>query len=365
MLQRNGTYYAQFYDQDRNPKRRRFSLKTDDKTIARKKLSEWERAFEFGEWDPWLEAPSVLTEPRATRKQIGEALDEFIEAKRLAGRAEKTIEKYRYDVRRFVDVVGPRKACEAARAPHVRAYLRQGGVTRSTQRTRYKLVSSFLRWCQRQGYMSHDPLMRVEVPKQGDKLPKALTMDELDAICDAVRKDYRRKRKEVGLIEGDLIWMVDCFRFMAWTGLRVSETARLKWGHVSFDDGLIYIYKQKNQNEETIPLNVKARAVLEGMERGTPEEFVFHSPRSKTRTAKTFRHAIARHFKRYKEKAEIDRDVTPHSLRHLHGYLLAANGCSAFVIKEALRHASIQQSSQYVKMAGVGLKTRIDEALSG
>jgi integrase/recombinase XerD len=365
IITRNGILYAQFYDQDRSPARRRFSLKTDDRSLARQKLARWERAYQLGEWDPWIELPSAIDEGKRKRVQLQEAFSQFIEAKRLAGRAESTLSEYRWNVSKLVERVGEQKAPEAVSASHVRKYLQQGGVKASTQRKRYQLAKGFLSWCEEQGYLSTSPVSKIELPEQGKRIPQAVTLEELDRICTAVREDYKRKRAEVNLLEGDLIWMVPCFRFMAFTGLRTSEAGRLRWGHLSFTEGLIYIYEQKNQNEETIPLNDRARSVLERMNREPNDHFVFRSPRSDAtdRRAKTFRHALARHFKRFKNMAGIDRDVTPHSLRHLFGFLLAQGGCSAFVVKEAMRHSSIKHSSTYVQLAGKSLGEQVNDAL--
>jgi integrase/recombinase XerD len=366
IIERSGTLYAQFYDNNRSPKRRRFSLKTRDRTLARQRLAKWERAYELGEWDPWIETPSDIGEKRRSRIQLQDALSEFIDTKRLAGRAESTLDAYEQNVGMLIGRVGRQKTPEAVKPIHVRAYLQEGDVKRSTQRKRYKLANAFLSWCETQEYLSASPMRKVQLPKQGEQMPKAITLDELGAICDAVRRDYERKRKEVNLVEGDIIWMADCFRFMAFTGLRISEVARLRWGHVDFENGLLYIHEQKNQNEETIPLNRRARAVLDEMEQEPDSYFVFRSPRTdpQERAASTFRHAVARHFKHFKNMAEIERCVTPHSLRHLFGFLLARGGCSAFVVKEAMRHASIEQSSIYVRLAGESLKEQVNAALS-
>jgi integrase/recombinase XerD len=367
IIERSGTLYAQFYDNNRSPKRRRFSLKTGDRTLARQRLAKWERAYEIGDWDPWLEHPSAIGEKRQKRIQLRDALQNFLSTKRLEGRTESTLDEYERNVGKLFERVGGAKTPEAIKSTHLRSYLTSGGVKRSTQRKRYALANSFLSWCVRQDYLSKSPMRQIQLPKQGEQIPKAITLDELDAICEAVRRDYARKRKEVNLVEGDIIWMADCFRFMAFTGLRISEAARLRWGHIDAENGLIYVYQQKNQNEETIPFNDRARSVLDEREREPDDYLVFRSPRSSPtkRAESTFRHAVARHFKHFKNMAGIERRVTPHSLRHLFGFLLARGGCSAFVVKEAMRHASIEQSSAYVRLSGLSLKEQVDSAMQG
>lgn len=55
LLTRNGTFYLDLYDAERDPPRKRLSLKTTDKTTAQELRGQLVRAYRLGEWDPWLQ----------------------------------------------------------------------------------------------------------------------------------------------------------------------------------------------------------------------------------------------------------------------------------------------------------------------
>jgi integrase len=154
------------------------------------------------------------------------------------------------------------------------------------------------------------------------------------------------------------------FWFAFYTGMRASELGRLRWDHIDFERGLIYIYQQKNKKEQTIPLIEKAREVLSGLERGEPEEFVFTSPRQTgtERSIESFRDRVSRAFTRARRLAEIDRPITFHSLRHGFCTMLAQAGKPAYVIKAAARHSDIQTSMIYVNLSNKHLKSEMDDA---
>jgi len=78
---RNGNYQAQFYNPDRSPTRKRFSLRTSDKAQARRKLSELEETAEAGEFDPWRDDPFDYRTPERAKLPLSEAIEQFAEQK--------------------------------------------------------------------------------------------------------------------------------------------------------------------------------------------------------------------------------------------------------------------------------------------
>jgi integrase/recombinase XerD len=91
---------------------------------------------------------------------------------------------------------------------------------------------------------------------------------------------------------------------------------------------------------------------------------VFRSPRveSKERSAKRFREHLSRKFAEYRDEAGVRSSLTVHGLRHGFATRLAENGASAFVIKQAMRHESVQTSMKYVHMANEALKAEVEDA---
>ncbi len=134
---------------------------------------------------------------------------------------------------------------------------------RTTQDCRYRHVGAVLRWCDYENVID-----RVEKPRTGDKLPKAVREDELRSICREAVKDYRKKRRSGYCRPREIVWIVPAIRFAYLTGLRGSELARVRWRHVDLERQQLTIRKQKSGNESTIPLVEPARELLRALHDG-------------------------------------------------------------------------------------------------
>jgi integrase len=205
----------------------------------------------------------------------------------------------------------------------------------------------------------------VEKPRKPNKLPKAITVIGLESLCEALRADYREKHEKRQVQKGEMLWRIPLFWFGLYTGMRRSELARMRWEHIDFERHLIYIFKQKNNKEQTIPLSKQARAVLSDspyVRRGEPRDFVFRSPgfTRKSRSARNFGERASAAFRKAREKAGLPDTISFHSLRHGTATALAEAGKSAAVIKEVMRHADISTSLRYVHLANEYLKREVE-----
>jgi integrase len=190
-----------------------------------------------------------------------------------------------------------------------------------------------------------------------------VTVSDLEAICRALRTDYERKLEGVGCSEGELIWHIPLFWFALYTGMRISELARLRWQDIDFDHKLIYIRTQKNRKEQTIPLNSKAREALTDIGREKQSHYVFTSPNGprEERRIRTWCQNVSKTFSRYRDEAEIERRVTFHGLRHGFCTLLAEAGKTAATIQAATRHEDIVISMQYVHLTNRHIRRELED----
>jgi len=108
LIKQHGRYALQFYDAQRTPQRKRIALLTGDKRTATGKQRELEHDYLKGLFDPWVHDPYAYKteqapiEPRA----IGEAVSDFLDAKRQQGRAENTLRTYYHILGLFARTVG-------------------------------------------------------------------------------------------------------------------------------------------------------------------------------------------------------------------------------------------------------------------
>ena len=364
LIERDGRFYAQFHEESRTPPRKRFSLKTTKKRTARKLMVRFEDEYLLGEFDPWTDDPWTYDEEEHSALGIGAAKTQYLDRKRSDGRAENTIRTYKEVIEGLIDAVGKNTVLDRVTTAEVRAFMRDPSLAKATQRKRFNQLRTFFRWSVKEKILKDNPLDDLEAPEKPDKLPKAITEEEMEKVCKAVHEDYKAKREKGHVQVGGLIWRVPLFRFALYTGMRGSEIARLRWGHLDFDNDLIYIREQKNRKEQTIPLISKSQRALADVQQGESEDYVFRSPsfEGQERNPKWFRENVSDAFRKARRDAGLREGLCFHSLRHGFCTMLAEAGKSAVVIKEAARHADISTSMRYVHMANEQLKADVEDA---
>jgi integrase len=127
-----------------------------------------------------------------------------------------------------------------------------------------------------------------------------------------------------------------CF-FSAVTGMRSGEQIRLKWSDIDNPPGYIRISpKQKNKEEQRIPLNDTAREILDKYKKDVGKVFRFRTESW-----------VSQKFKAYVRKAELPDHFHFHSLRHTFGTQAIASGVDVRTLQKLMRHASIDTTLIY------------------
>ena len=355
LFNRNGSFYAQFEDAGRTPKRRRLSLGTKDKRLARQLLQRADEAYRLGRFDPWVQTLGAVEPERpAAPVSVSDAVAAY-----LADRADALRPTTRVDresvLRRFGDAVGPAVPVARLTADDLKPFCLADDVAEGTRRKRVAYVRIFLKWCRAQGHVSTNVGATLRNPRKVDPARsvhrKAVTPDELAAICDEAEKSRHA-------------WKARMYRFAFYSGLRVSEVARLGWQDVDLDARTIAIGEQKSGRTSVLPLSRKAVAVLYEIADDADSGHVFVSPRQRkpARNVRAFCANANKDFVAFAKAAGVGRPVTFHGLRHGFASHLAENGASAWVVKEACRHSSVAVSQVYVTLANKTLAAELDAA---
>lgn len=365
----NGTYYADFYDSNRSPHRKRFSLKTSNKRSARRKLTELEDAFVEGAFDPWASGkrsdPFNYDRPeQSERLTVQEAIDRFAAAERNEGRSERTVDTYRGIWRRYTEQVGSDTLIAEVQASDVSAYCHDESVSAATRHKRWRHLHSVFNWGFENGLFNSLATEEVTPPKKEEKLPTPVRKEDLPLLCRAVAEEYREKRQKGNCRPRQLIWAIPVFRWAFYTGMRATEIGRLRWEHVDLERGLVRIERQKNNKAQTIPIVRKARNVLRHAPMLRPSEgYVFRTPNAaiKNRNPKTFAETASRRFCKARRRSEIDRKLTFHDLRAGFATALADAGKSAHVIRDAMRHADLTVALKYVSVSNSRMHAELED----
>ena len=178
----------------------------------------------------------------------------------------------------------------------------------------------------------------VEYPKVDNKKTEDLTTEQLDALFYAIDTDENKEAASF-------------MKLVLYTGLRRSELFKLKWKHVDFRKGFIFIVDPKGGQSQTIPMNDSARKILSLLEKAE-SPYVFPGKDGKQRVT------IARPINRIKKRAGLPDDFRPlHGLRHVYASMLASSGkVDMYTLQKLLTHKSPAMTQRYAHLRDETLK---------
>ncbi len=222
-----------------------------------------------------------------------------------------------------------------------------GARPRSTAR-QLSSFRRFFRYLVREGVIKEDPTAQIAMPKIGRSLPKSLTEAQVDALLAAPQTSDPLGYRDRAMLE-----------VLYATGLRVSELVSLKHGQVNQNQGVIRIVGKGNR-ERLIPLGEEAVRWLSEFVRGARSEILldrqtdhlFPTRRGDRMTRQAFWHII----KRYAKKAGIDRELSPHTLRHAFATHLLNHGADLRVVQMLLGHSDLSTTQIYTHVARERMK---------
>lgn len=187
-----------------------------------------------------------------------------------------------------------------------------------------------------------DVSLKINIPKFYRKLPNILTIEEVDNLLDINLKspfDYRNK----AMLE-----------LMYSSGLRVSELINLKLSDIDLDNNYVRCFGKGNK-ERIVPIGEVAIEYLkiyineyrDSMKKGYYTENIFLNNHGKNITRQGFFLII----KQIAKEKDIDKNITPHMLRHSFATHLLNNGADLRTIQEMLGHANLSTTQVYTNVS--------------
>jgi integrase/recombinase XerD len=263
------------------------------------------------------------------------------------GLAVNTLESYGRDLRQYAAYLAATDAGSFERATRaiVVGYLlhmqRQGKATATIAR-RLAALKAFYQYLVQERRMAEDPTANLESPKLERRLPRVLTVAEVEEILrqpDGSTPSGLRDRAMLELLYA--------------TGIRVSELTSLNMGDVNLGQGYLRCLG-KGGKERMVPIGSAAvDSVREYLERGrgrlvrdARERALFVNHHGRRLTRQGFWKIV----KKYAEQAKIDKEITPHTLRHSFATHLLENGADLRSVQEMLGHADISTTQIYTHL---------------
>jgi site-specific recombinase XerD len=200
-------------------------------------------------------------------------------------------------------------------------------------------LRSFYRWAVRRRHVKHSPTADLAPGERDRPLPRALPawqirqlLAKLDQILYDLDADERAEWERNRMI-------VLCYLY---TGLRLSELARLTWNRVDLDEGFITVIQGKGRRDRRIPIHVRLLQELRVWSRTSVSGPLFRSRRGGPLSSA----GISEMFRRF-VKRKLGIDCTPHQLRHSFGTDLRRGGADLREIQQLFGHANLNTTAIY------------------
>ena len=264
-----------------------------------------------------------------------------------------TVASYMRDIRQFSAYLSeveelPAESCDRDCICRYVQHLTNQGKSPATISRTIASLKSFYRFCVDSGLLAENPVHNIPQPKAEKKLPQILTGREVELLLEQPKyvdvKGYRDK----AMLE--LLYA---------TGMRVSEMIALNVSDVSLVGS--FVKCENNDKFRIIPIYPAAVKALSAyltdirpkMVSDSSETALFVNLSGERMTRQGFWKII----KHYQETAQIDKDITPHTLRHSFAAHLLENGADLHSLQEMLGHSDISSTQIYTQVIKQNLKS--------
>lgn len=220
--------------------------------------------------------------------------------------------------------------------------LQKKGRATSTISRNLASIRSFYQYISKNKIIEQDPTSELESPKVEKKLPQILSTKEVELLLEQPKCTDLKGYRDKAMLE--LLYA---------TGIRVTELISLNLTDINLEMG--FIKCNKGTRERMIPIGSMAIAAIQeylSKSRGlliqkSDEKSLFVNINGRRLTRQGFWKII----KQYKNQAKINKDITPHTLRHSFAAHLLENGADLRSIQEMLGHSDISSTQIYAQMA--------------
>ena len=267
-----------------------------------------------------------------------------------------TVSSYMRDIRQFAGWLRAEEDIEIVDAAqsNIDGYLKHLAEMNKSNATQSRALASlknFYKYVVDSGFRDESPVVDIHLEREEKKLPQILTDREVDALLaqpsDADPKGIRDRAM---------------LQVMYATGMRVSELVSLDLEDVNFSLRLISVGDRKVRR---IPLYPEALEALQNYVSNARGEMLAN-PEEKALFvnvggARMSRQGFWKLLKHYQGMAHIDKEITPHTLRHSFAVHLLENGADLGSVQELMGHSDISSTQVYTHMINQKLKAVYDK----
>ena len=265
--------------------------------------------------------------------------------------SDNTLQSYKRDLKQFKRYL---EACELnynhVKESDIQDYIKEleeKGKKPSSISRCIASIRSFYQFVLKNKKIKVDPTKNIKSPKIEKRVPSVLTSKEVELLLNQPKDVDLKGIRDKAMLE-----------FAYATGMRVTEIISLNIDDVNLEEGYVtckHANKQRNIPLGTISLKALREYIEEARDvliKTESEQALFVNINGSRLTRQGFWKII----KYYKEQAHINKDITPHVLRHSFATHLLQNGADLKAIQTMLGHSDISSTQVYMQFQDEGIK---------
>ena len=257
--------------------------------------------------------------------------------------SENTVQSYRRDLMQMITYLEEKEIREAAKVTKTSLHgyilhMEEQGKAATTISRMMAAMKAFFNYECMQACIRRNPAESLHAPKVEKKAPVILSVDQVSALLAQPSGQTPKEIRDKAMLA--LLYA---------TGIRVSELIGIQMEDINMNIG--FLVCRDGERERTIPFGRSAKAALEeyleharnDLLRGKGSDYFFVNCTGGAMSRQGFWKII----KYYGEKAGIEEDITPHTLRHSFAAHLIARGADMRAVQTILGHSDMATTQMY------------------
>ena len=257
--------------------------------------------------------------------------------------SENTVQSYRRDLMQMITYLEEKEIREAAKVTKTSLHgyilhMEEQGKAPTTISRMMAAMKAFFNYECMQACIRRNPAESLHAPKVEKKAPVVLSVDQVSALLAQPSGQTPKEIRDKAMLA--LLYA---------TGIRVSELIGIQMEDINMNIG--FLVCRDGERERTIPFGRSAKAALEEyleharkeLLRGKGSDYFFVNCTGGAMSRQGFWKII----KYYGEKAGIEEDITPHTLRHSFAAHLIARGADMRAVQTILGHSDMATTQMY------------------
>ena len=268
--------------------------------------------------------------------------------------SDNTVSSYMRDIRQFSDWLERSENTDILNATQQNisaylVYLQDQGKSGATASRTLASLKNFYSYAVSSGFLEASPVTdRIHVDRGERKLPQILTGREVELLLSQPSSDDAKGLRDKAMLE-----------VMYATGIRVTELIDLNLEDVNLELGIVRCSSAKKSR--AIPLYPAASKAL-GVYISEVRPLMVSNPAENAlfvniSGARMSRQGFWKILKHYQAKAGIEKDITPHTLRHSFAVHLLENGADISALQELMGHSDISSTQLYAALVNNKVKS--------